>query len=300
MRITSWRGTALASAVLLAAALTGSSIPASATTYANATSLQLWVPMYSPAMWSAYDFLNGSRPNVAIANWGSNTQNSGAGGPGTAEVSADATLISNAISWGSTIYGYIATNYGTGAAGYTDASVETQMTDWHTWYGVTRFFLDQVPTATTYQSFYSTLASWMKANISSKASLALNMGAYPANAAIASWVAIAAPNGGAIMDWENSTAPTTPPSDVDNYPASDFIMDINGLQAGDSGQEDCQLPSAVEAIEQAHAGGGFITSDPTYQTLPDITDFDLMAEIAHATVTSWDIPTPFACTYGSS
>ena len=50
--------------------------------------------------------------------------------------------------------GYIATGYGTSAPGYTQADIEAQMTDWSSWYGVTKFFFAQAPTATTYQPYY--------------------------------------------------------------------------------------------------------------------------------------------------
>jgi hypothetical protein len=293
---------ALAAGALVAAGLTvATAIPASATTYANATSLTTWVPEYSNNMWEETEgFIDGSHPTDVIANWGANTVNGGAGGPGTGvnAPNGDATeFMTLAQDNSSKVWGYIATNYGTAATGYTDANIETQMTQWKTWYGVTDFFLDQVPTATTDQAFYSTLVTWMKANISSTSALVLNMGAYPASTALASWMTIATTNGGKLMDWENGAAPTTPPSGTTNYPASDFLAVINGLSAD---AEDCQLPSAAESLEQNHFGGGFVTNDDTYQTAPDTDTFDLMSEIMESTVTNWDIPSPFSCTYGNS
>jgi len=221
----------------------------------NRTCLVTSVPLYSQAMWRA---AAGTSPeaNVGIANWGSDPQNSAQGGPGTAKSAAGARQIATAEKDGTRILGYIDTNYGTSAAGFTTADIETQMTDWHSWYGVTKFFLDLTPTATTGQPYYAALKSWAAANISPAAAEWLNMGAYPA---ASSWTK----DGAVIMDWEDSKAPSTPPGWVHNYPASRFAMIMNAVP--DTG---AAIAAAVRDIENAHAGAGFVTSDHTYQKLP--------------------------------
>jgi hypothetical protein len=229
--------------------------------YGNAACLQTIVPEYSPALWS--DTV-GSAPEPAyvIANWGSNNYNTGAGGPGTAKVAADATQISDAESDGATVLGYIATDEGTQPAGYTEADIEDQMQEWESWYGVTNFFLDEVPTGTTYAPVYSALLSWAQGNIAPTATTWLNMGAYPA---AQSWMS----DGTEIGDWENSTAPTTPPSWVFDYPASDFFGVMN-----DTADNSTAIGGAVSDLEGpetdsgvgAHIGIGFVTDDDTYQT----------------------------------
>jgi hypothetical protein len=231
-----------------------SAAQAAATTYPNSTCLVTTVPLYSPAMWEA---ASGMKPeaNVGIANWGSNSENSGKGGPGTAKVAADATMITTAEKDGTKIIGYIATDYAKNGKGYTDADIEVQMTDWFDWYGVSTFFLDEAPTQTVHEPYYATLKSWASSHISSSAQEWLNMGAYPA---ASSWMNDA----NTIMDWENGSAPTTPPSWVHNYPASRFAMVMNAVP--ESG-----IAAAVSDIEGAHAGAGFVTSDDTYQTLPN-------------------------------
>jgi hypothetical protein len=263
-------------------------------------------------MWNTmYSTINEFKPDNAIANWGANTQNAGAGGPGTAvnvpDANASTDLGVNRA--GSApglahVWGYIATNFGAQGAGYTAADIETQMTQWHTWYGVTKFFLDQVPPQASFESFYSGLETWAKAHIASTSAVALNMGVYPANADIAGWVGISSQNGGVLFDWENSTAPTAPPSNVFNFPAADFVQNINGLDSAggtDPDQMDCQLPSAVSALEQAHAGGGFLTNDNTYQTPPSMWDWYLAAQLMKSVVTSWSFAAiPFDCTFGAS
>lgn len=258
MTITRWAAAAAAPALLiplLAGGPRAGSGQAGAAGDPNWTCLVTSVPLYSSAMWRAAAGMS-PEANVGIANWGSDTQNSAQGGPGTAKNSADAQQISTAEKDGTRILGYIDTNYGTGATGYTETDVETQMTDWHSWYGVTKFFLDLTPTATTDQSYYAALKSWAAAHISPSASEWLNMGAYPA---ASSWTK----DGAVIMDWEDNKAPSTPPSWVHNYPASRFAMIMNDVPDTSSA-----IAGAVSDIEGAHAGAGFVTSDVSYQTLP--------------------------------
>jgi hypothetical protein len=254
MRLSRWAAFAAAPAVLMTGLHITPPAPA-AKTYANPTCLDTTVPLYSPAMWTT---AQGTKPeaNIGIANWGSNTQNTGQGGPGKSKSSGDAAMINKARASGTRILGYIATNYATSDPGYTVADIEIQMTDWHSWYGVTTFFLDEAPTATTHESYYATLKSWATAHIGSSAKEWLNMGAYPA---ASSWMSDA----NTIMDWESNTDPTTPPSWVKNFPPSRFAMVLNDVPgtAGD-------IAEAVSDIEGAHAQNGFVTSDSTYQTLP--------------------------------
>jgi hypothetical protein len=271
MRLPRWGAAAVAPALLLSG-LTAAAGPASAAvrpggTYPNATCLVTTVPLYSSDMWDAAD---GTSPeaNVGIANWGSNTQNKGKGGPGKAENSADAAQITTAEADGTQILGYIATNYGTSHAGYTKASVETQMTDWHNWYGVTSFFLDEAPTATTYEPYYAAVKAWAAKHIGSSAVEWLNMGAYPA---ASSWMNDA----NTIMDWEDGSAPAAPPSWVYDYPASRFAMIMNAVPDTSS-----DIAAAVTDIENAHAQAGFVTSDESYQTLPSWTYWTTFANDA--------------------
>ena len=252
MRLSRWAALAAAPAVLMTSL--HAAPPAQAgKTYPNPTCLDTTVPLYSPAMWTT---AQGTKPeaNTGIANWGSNTQNSGAGGPGRSRNSADAAMINKARADGTRILGYIATNYGTGDLGYTVHDIEIQMTDWHSWYGVTTFFLDETPTATSFESYYATLKSWAAAHIGSSAKEWLNMGAYPA---ASSWMSDAS----VIMDWENASKPATPPSWVKNYRPGRFAMIMNAVSSGG-------IAAAVSAIEGAHAQNGFVTSDASYQTLP--------------------------------
>ena len=224
--------------------------------YPNLRCLVTTVPLYSPAMWKA---AQGKEPeaNVGVANWGSNTQNGAAGGPGKARNHARAAQIKAARADGTRILGYIATSYGTGAAGYTTSSVEAQMTDWRAWYGITAFVLDQVPTATSRQPYYAALKAWARKHISRSAQQWLNMGAYPA---ASSWMSDAT----TIMDWEDNIPPAKPPSWVHRYPANRFAMIMNAVPGTARA-----IAAAVSDLEQAHAQAGFITSDASYQTLPN-------------------------------
>jgi hypothetical protein len=254
-----WVAAAAGPAVLIAALACTSAVARAAgqpaRTFRDASCLVSTVPLYSPAMWKA---AAGRSPEagVGIANWGSNTQNGGAGGPGKTRNAADAARISAAQADGTRILGYIATDYARGAAGYGRMSIETQMTDWHRWYGVTAFFLDEAPTATTHQPYYAAVKAWAHRHIGASAQEWLNMGTYPA---AASWMRDA----NTIMDWEDSAAPATPPVWVHNYPASRFAMIMNAVPDTASA-----IAAAVTDIEHAHAGAGFVTSDVSYQTLP--------------------------------
>jgi hypothetical protein len=262
MTLPRWLAAAAVPALLTAGVLAApgaSAAPAPAyqnSAYQNSACLVTTVPLYSTAMWKAAD---GTSPeaNVGIANWGANTQNSGAGGPGTSKDSPRAARIITARNDGTTILGYIATNYGTSATGYTETNIEKQMTQWFAWYGVTTFFLDEAPTATTHEPYYAALKTWAAAHIGSSAQEWLNMGAYPA---ASSWMNDA----NTIMDWEAGSAPTAPPAWVGNYPASRFAMIMNAVP--DSASD---IAAAVTDIENAHAGAAFVTSDVNYQTLPN-------------------------------
>ncbi len=254
-----WAAAAAAPA-LLTACLACAGTPARAATrpartFPNPACLVSTVPLYSSQMWTS---AAGTSPeaDVGIANWGSNTQNGGAGGPGKSRSAADAAQISTARADGTRILGYIATDYARGAAGYGEASIETQMTDWHRWYGVTTFFLDEAPTAATHQPYYASLKAWARQHIGAAAREWLNMGAYPA---ARSWMRDA----NTIMDWEDGAAPATPPAWVHDYPASRFAMIMNAVPDTASA-----ISAAVTDIENAHAGAGFVTSDASYQTLP--------------------------------
>jgi Spherulation-specific family 4 len=269
MRLSRWAALAAAPTLLLTGVHTAPRAPA-ATTYPNPTCLDTTVPLYSPAMWTT---AQGTAPeaNIGVGNWGSNTQNSGAGGPGKSKNSTDAAMISKARADGTRILGYIATNYGTSDPGYTAADIEIQMTDWHSWYGVTTFFLDQAPTATTFEPYYATLKSWATAHIGSSAKQWLNMGAYPA---ASSWMNDA----NTIMDWEDNTAPATPPGWVKNFPPSRFAMIMNAVPGTASA-----IAAAVSDIEGAHAKNGFVTSDASYQTLPSRVYWTMFANDAAGT-----------------
>jgi hypothetical protein len=262
MRLLRWAAAAAAPAVLLTGLFSAS--PARATVarpgtpariYPNKDCLAPTVPLYGGAMW---DTTVGLPPQawLGIANWGANTQNSAAGGPGTAYNYDDAVTITSAQQEGTPIMGYIATGYGTSASGYTQADIEAQMTDWSSWYGVTKFFFAQVPTATTYRPYYAALKNWAHAHIGSSSRVWLEMGGYPA---ASSWMNDAS----VIMDWEGGTAPAAPPSWVYNYKSDRFAMIMNAVPDTASA-----IAAAVAAMEGSHAGHGFVTSDPTYQMLP--------------------------------
>jgi Spherulation-specific family 4 len=221
--------------------------------FSNPGCMYTMAPEYSPQLWSV---TTGSSPvaDYAIANWGSNSYNSGLGGPGKSKSSADATQITDAEKAGATIVGYIGTNYGTQGTGYTQADIEDQMNQWYDWYGVTNFFLDETPTATTYESLYGDLLSYAQQNISVGATTWLNMGDYPASS---SWMSY----GSEFGDWESGSAPTAPPSWMIHYQPILFFGVMN-----DTPDNSTDIAGGVSDVESAHAAIGFVTDDDTYQT----------------------------------
>jgi Spherulation-specific family 4 len=262
MKNTRWAALAAVPALLAGALFAASPRPAAAAQHAASPSIspsqscvRTAVPLYGPGMWAP---TVGVAPEawLGIANFGANPENSFHGGPGTAYNNDDDVSIQSSEGEGTPVIGYIGTNGGTGATGFTEADIEAQMTDWHSWYGVYKFFLAQVPTATTYQPFYTALRNWAHANIGKQSRLWLDMGAYPASS---SWMNDAA----VIMDWEAGTDPATPPGWVSSYSTDRFAMFVNQVPYTTSA-----IDAAVNAIQAAHAGWGFVTSDPTYQTLP--------------------------------
>jgi hypothetical protein len=101
MTLPRWTAAAAGAAVLMTGLLPAPASQAFAMVtvqnknFSNSSCLVTTVPLYSPAMWKT---AAGASPgaNVGIGNWGSNTQNGGAGGPGQARSAADATQITRA------------------------------------------------------------------------------------------------------------------------------------------------------------------------------------------------------------
>jgi Spherulation-specific family 4 len=95
-------------------------------------------------------------------------------GPGTAPLSHFQTLTRQAQAAGITVLGYSSTEYGAKPI----ASVEAEINDYKSWYGVNGIFLDLTQGTSNELSYYQQLANYIRANVPGGV-VWLNVGAYP-------------------------------------------------------------------------------------------------------------------------
>jgi len=96
-------------------------------------------------------------------------------GPGTSPQSHFQTLTRQAQAAGITVLGYSSTEYGAKPI----ASVEAEISDYKSWYGVNGIFLDLTQGTSGELSYYQQLANYIRANVPGGV-VWLNVGAYPA------------------------------------------------------------------------------------------------------------------------
>jgi hypothetical protein len=128
---------------------------------------QSFIPAFFPAdSWSRVN-VGGNSPSVIILN--------PASGPGAGPNDQFKDAVDNAKAKGTTVIGYIGTNYGLRPL----AQVETWIRQYRQWYGVKGIFLDQAPTSGTAQlGYYKTLSGYIH-TLSPGAPVWLNPGVYP-------------------------------------------------------------------------------------------------------------------------
>jgi Spherulation-specific family 4 len=95
-------------------------------------------------------------------------------GPGTSPQSHFQTLTKQAQAAGITVLGYSSTEYGDKPI----ASVEAEINDYKSWYGVNGIFLDLTQGTSAELSYYQKLANYIRANVPGGV-VWLNVGAYP-------------------------------------------------------------------------------------------------------------------------
>jgi len=98
-------------------------------------------------------------------------------GPGTSPQSHFQTLTKQAQAAGITVLGYSSTEYGDKPI----ASVEAEINDYKSWYGVNGIFLDLTQGTSGELSYYQQLANYIRANVPGGV-VWLNVGAYPVQA----------------------------------------------------------------------------------------------------------------------
>ena len=95
-------------------------------------------------------------------------------GPGTSPQSHFQTLTKQAQAAGITVLGYSSTEYGAKPI----ATVEAEINDYKSWYGVNGIFLDLTQGTSGELSYYQQLANYIRANVPGGV-VWLNVGAYP-------------------------------------------------------------------------------------------------------------------------
>jgi Spherulation-specific family 4 len=176
-------------------------------------------------------------------------------GVGTGPLSHFQTLVKQAQDAGITVLGYSSTVYGQRAI----SSVETEVNDYKSWYGVNGIFLDLTQGTPGEFSYYQTLANFIRSTIPNGV-VWLNPGVYPDR----SFMSIA----NVVMVFEgpySSYLSDQVPSWVSQYSPSQFAHVIYETPSSD-------LASAISLSRKRRAGHLFVTdlsgSGNPYGALP--------------------------------
>jgi Spherulation-specific family 4 len=188
---------------------------------------------YSSTIWAqAID--TRPAPSVVLLNVDS--------GPGTGPASHFQTLVRQAQDAGITVLGYASTSYGQSAI----SSVETQVQEYKSWYGVNGIFLDLTQGTPGEFSYYQTLSKFIRSTIPNGV-VWLNPGDYPDP----EFMSIA----NVVMVFEgpySAYVSNRVPSWVSQYSPSQFAHVIYETPASD-------LASAVSLSRERRAGHLFVT-----------------------------------------
>jgi hypothetical protein len=166
-------------------------------------------------------------------------------GPGTGPLSHFQTLTRQAQAAGITVLGYSSTEYGQRSI----SSVEADVRDYKSWYGVNGIFLDLTQGTSGEFSYYQQLSSYIHAQISG-ADIWLNPGSFPEP----SFMSIA----NVVMVFEGSYASYVSdqvPSWVKQYSPSQFAHVLYATPQSD-------FASAVNLSRSRRAGHLFVTDLP--------------------------------------
>jgi len=182
-------------------------------------------------------------PAYVIANVGS--------GPGTALDPIYASAIDKAEANGWTMMGYVDTAEATGSI----SSVESQVKEWRSLYGVDDIFFDDVTGSTTNLSYYETLTGYVH---SLGGIDILNPGAPPASDYLSTSVA----NGIVVMEGTLASFQSGPPPNYPSEPVpTGYIIT--------SGPSPAQLLSTLQAIKARGGELVYVTDQgSSYSALP--------------------------------
>jgi hypothetical protein len=174
-----------------------------------------------------------------------------ASGPGTALDSIYASAISKAEANGWTMMGYVDTAEATGSI----SSVESQVKEWRSLYGVDDIFFDDVTGATANLSYYETLTGYVH---SLGGIDILNPGAPPASG----YLSTSVDNGIVVMEGTLASFQSGPPP---NYPSG--TVQIGYIIT--SGPSQSNLLSTLQAIKARGGELVYVTDQgSSYSALP--------------------------------
>src|SRR5882762_6634510 len=111
--------------------------------------------IYPDSTWTTIALTAKANPNVPIIAI-INPNN----GPGSSSDPTYLAAVQNLQSSGVTVLGYVATGYGNNAI----SSEESQINKYHSWYNIDGIFFDEMSNTAGYESYYSTLNSFVKSN----------------------------------------------------------------------------------------------------------------------------------------
>jgi hypothetical protein len=184
-------------------------------------------------------------------------------GPGTAADPNNVTLVTTVHNAGGKVYGYVPTGYGADPI----ATVEAEIQNYITWYGVDGIFLDEASSnSNQIAPYYQPLANFITSKISG-GGVMLNPGLYPD----ASYAAIVVPSTSSLQivvfehDYTTFTGVTAvPPGWSMNYPASMFVDIVYATPSAN-------VANALSLAKQRNVGTVYITDQDLpnpYTTLP--------------------------------
>jgi hypothetical protein len=114
--------------------------------------------IYPDSTWTTIALTAKANPNVPIIAI-INPNN----GPGSSSDPTYLAAVQNLQSSGVTVLGYVATGYATSSSSST-GNMESQISQYNNWYHVNGIFFDEMSNTAGYESYYSTLNSFVKSN----------------------------------------------------------------------------------------------------------------------------------------
>jgi hypothetical protein len=141
-------------------------------------------------------------------------------GPGSSQSSSFLSGVQGLQAAGVTVLGYVWSNYGSAST----SSVESQISDYKSWYHVNGIFFDGMANANGYQSWYSSLSSYVYS-----LGMTFTMG-NPGTSTLDSYIGTV----NSLTIYENPGYPSISFITYPGYPASDFSLIAYGVTSYDA------------------------------------------------------------------